>query len=248
MRIYLLAHQDDEFALLQSLCNQQPLEYQVIFLTNGLQPGVLPETRNAESLKVLATVGTQQQQVTFLGGEQSFNDGSLYQSIDAAWSALLAMLDGVNVSSVYMPAWEGGHQDHDITHVLGVCLAQRYDCLAQSRQIALYNGHNLPWKLYRVQSPLEDNGGTMPVPIPWSNRLHFLWVFRHYRSQWLTWLALYPFVLYRMIFRGKELLQPVSIERLSQEPHPGPPLYEKRGCCNQRTIRESVSQFISGLG
>ena len=37
-----------------------------------------------------------------------------------------------------MHAWEGGHQDHDAVHIVGVRSAQRCGVLASSRQFPLY--------------------------------------------------------------------------------------------------------------
>ncbi|MEH6588911.1 MAG: PIG-L family deacetylase [Halioglobus sp.] len=250
MRIYLLAHQDDEFALLQSIRESQASGAAIVYTTNGLQPGVEPITRNNESLKVLAAIGVTPSDVHFLGGEYGFNDGSLHQHLPEAWNALLALTErlGDTITSVYMPAWEAGHQDHDVTHALGICLARHFGCLENSRQISLYHGYGLPWKLYRVQSPLPANGQLFPLSIPWKARLVFLGLFRHYRSQWLTWLALYPYVFFHLVTRGKELLQPISVARLSEKPHPGKALYEKRQVCEEAKILQSIRQFLSTLG
>jgi hypothetical protein len=250
MRIYLLAHQDDEFALLKSIQETRSTGIAIVYTTNGRQPGVEPLTRNKESLKVLEAIGVTPEQVHFLGGDHEFNDGSLYQYLPEAWRALLKLVTSLDrpITSVYMPAWEAGHQDHDVTHALGICLAKHFDCLESSRQISLYHGYGLPWKLYRVQSPLAANGALLPVAIPWKYRLKFLGLFCHYRSQWLTWLALYPYVFFHLVSRGKELLQPVSVARLQEKPHPGIALYEKRQVCEEEKILQSIRQFLSSLG
>jgi GlcNAc-PI de-N-acetylase len=249
MRICLLAHQDDEFALLQSIREAHATGVVIVYTTNGRQPGVEPITRNNESLKVLGAIGVSPSQVHFLGGDHDFNDGSLHLHLTEAWSALLPLANslGKPITSVYMPAWEAGHQDHDVTHALGICLARHFGCLDDSRQISLYHGCGLPWKLYRVQSPLPANGQLYPLAIPWKLRFQFLGLFRHYRSQWLTWMGLYPYVFFHLISRGKELLQPVSVARLSEKPHLGKALYEKRQVCEEAKILQSIRQFLSTL-
>ena len=254
MRIYLLPHQDDEFAMLQSMVDQLDRDIALIFMTNGWQPGgPAPEVRNAESMRVLASMGIPAEKAYFLGTHHDFGDGFMPDNIKATWEALLTHVDlllrdsGGSLTSVYMPAWEGGHQDHDVTHVLGVCLAIRHDCLDSSRQISLYHGCRMPWKFYRVLQPLAENGAVEPVRIPWANRLKILALFRHYRSQWKSIIGLYPFVLLRMLIRGEECYQRVSYDRLQQSPHTGRLFYESRGFANENVVRESISRFLAGL-
>jgi hypothetical protein len=190
-------------------------------------------------------VGVSAVQVHFLGLDYRLQDGFLHSKLNLAWQAILAFTEAQSgIDSVYMPAWEGGHQDHDAAHILGLCIANKYACLAQSRQVALYHGEGLPWVFYKVLSPLVLNGKIINTRIPWAQRLKFLRLFFCYRSQFKTWLGLYPFVFIDMVFHGMESIQPVSFKRIYQSPHHGKLLYESRGHCLEQDFRAHAETFL----
>jgi hypothetical protein len=247
MRLYLLPHQDDEFALLKSISDDVAADraFALLYLTDGAYGGPVSELRNHESLTVLESVGVREEQVHFLGIEYQLRDGFLYSQFKLAWQAILTFTNSLSyIDSVYMPAWEGGHQDHDATHILGLCIANKYACLSESRQVALYHGEGLPSIFFKVLSPLIANGEIIKKGIPWPQRLQFLRLFFCYRSQLKTWLALYPFVLINMLFHGVESLQPVSVQRIYQSPHRGKLLYESRGSCLEQDFRAHAESFL----
>lgn len=247
MRLYLLPHQDDEFALLKSISNDvlSDREFALLYLTDGAYGGNVSDIRNRESLAVLKSVGVSAEQVHFLGLDYRLQDGCLHSQLKLAWEVILRFTDSHScIDSVYMPAWEGGHQDHDAAHILGLCIANKYACLVESRQVALYHGEGLPWVFYKVLSPLALNGKTINTRIPWAQRLQFLRLFLCYRSQLKTWLGLYPFVFINMIFHGNESIQPVSFKRIYQSPHHGKLLYESRGHCLEQDFRAHAEKFL----
>jgi LmbE family N-acetylglucosaminyl deacetylase len=247
MHIYLCAHQDDEFAFLHSIAHSVKTGHDphILFLTNGDATGGSGSRRNAESINVLSSVGISQEKIDFIGGEYGFIDGCLYEFIDEAWRIILDKLadKASEITSIYMPAWEGGHQDHDALYVLGMALAKKCNVIDASWQTALYNGSGLPFGLYRVMSPLKDNGPVTYLPMALRERLQFLMLFWCYRSQIKAWLGLYPFVILDYIFKGTEKLQKVSWNRIFEPPHSGELLYQKRGYCESETILPVLQRF-----
>jgi len=245
--VFLCAHQDDEFSFLYTIqCSlAEGRDLLVLFLTDGGNSRI----RDEESRRVLEAVGVHSSSIKFIGSELQFTDGKLMDHLLPAWRAIKNCIERLNsrVESIYMPAWEGGHQDHDVLHVLGVCLARKLGVYHSSRQIGLYHSYRMPWIFYRVLSPLELNGPTRKTPIPLSKRLEFLILFLNYRSQLRAWIGLYPFVVLDYLLDGAVKLQPISWSRIHQAPHPGVPLYEKRGFSNLQRVTVSINDFLQTI-
>jgi hypothetical protein len=127
-----------------------------------------------------------------------------------------------------MHAYEGGHQDHDAAHILGVRAAQRSGTLQQSRQFTLYRASQVPLLPFAMFRPLPANGAVEQIPLTVRERVRYLYLCTLYRSQVRTLLGLWPMIAMEYMLHGMQLLQPVSIARLVQRPHEGPLLYEQR--------------------
>jgi len=246
MNLFLFAHQDDEYGvypLLEQLTDRGEAIC-VIYLTSGTLDGRRSDRRNRESTGVLGELGVAGSNLHFLGGEHNFPDGRLCEHLDAVSEAALALLRDLPAPArIFSPAWEGGHQDHDATCIIACHLAVTFDCLEQSRQFPLYHGRGLPGSCWHTFSPLPENGPVESSPISWRQRLRYLRLCLHYRSQWATWLGLYPMYALKLFTSGRQYLQPLSLERLRNPPHPGSTLYERRGFCT----REHFAYHTGGL-
>ena len=71
------------------------------------------------------------------------------------WPSISSSAPFGTPDEVYLPAWEGGHQDHDAGHLLGLSLAAPG---LRLRQFPLYQGAGLPGPFFRVMAPLPGNG------------------------------------------------------------------------------------------
>lgn len=246
-RLFLLPHPDDEFAVAGHLRDavQTGDALQVVYLTDGGYSGQDVRVRERESLRVLARLGVASSSVVFLGREHGFPDGSLHAHLPRARAALHALVAATGVPDrVYLPAWEGGHQDHDAGHLLGLSLEVPG---ASLRQFPLYHGAGLPGPLFRVMSPLATNGQGERRPASLRERLGLVRACFSYPSQWKTWLGLTPFVLLHVLRDGGFHLQPVDPRRILQPPHAGPPLYERRGFLAWQLFAETTADFRQGL-
>ena len=250
MNIFLFAHQDDEYgvyALLELLVARGEA-IKVIYLTSGTLDGRKSEQRNRESVRVLSKLGVSKQSILFLGAELGLPDGKLFQHVEIAALALREYFsNGVAPSRIFTPAWEGGHQDHDATYIIGCYLAQVFSCLASSRQFPLYHGRGLPGSLWHTFSPLPENGPVEATRMTWRQRLRYLHFCLLYRSQWLTWLGLYPMYALKLVTSGRQYLQPLRLKRLKHSPHPGPPLYERRGFCDRKQFGYHTTALIDKI-
>jgi LmbE family N-acetylglucosaminyl deacetylase len=243
--VFLFAHQDDEYAAFDALERSvrngaRPI---CIYLTDGGSRQTA--RRNAESLTVLRALGVSAGDVRFVGCEEQIPDGKLHHHLEAAYRSIAEVVHGRGrVGALFIPAWEGGHQDHDAVHLIGVALASDLGILGATWQFSLYHGAGLPWVLFRVLSPLAENGDVVSWPIAWRKRLLYASYCLAYRSQVKTWIGLFPFVLTDLMIAGVQRLQTACPGRLAHRPHAGPLLYERRGWLLHKDFRAVVAPFL----
>lgn len=229
--LFLFAHQDDEFGVFQKIIDEQRIGRRVfcLYLTSGVFEGKSPLRRNGESLAVLKRLGVQEENIIFAGQALSIPDGGLPGHLDLAIEWIDNLLTRFQlVSAIYVPAWEGGHHDHDALHAIGVMGAEKAGLLKVVRQFSLYNGYKCLGLLFRVLAPLPENGNSEVIKVSLVNRLRFLRHCLSYRSQMITWMGLFPHVLFHYIFFGTQMVQTVSRERIRHRPHDGSLYYERR--------------------
>jgi hypothetical protein len=148
---------------------------------------------------------------------------------------------------LYFLAWEGGHQDHDAVYVLGCVFAKKNNLLNKAFQFSLYNSKCLPFKFYNVIWPIKENGKIFCYNIRMLDRLKYLGYCFYYKSQAKTWLGLFPFYLFNMIFSGKQKLQLADYTRIRVKPHAGKLFYEKRNLYTYQQFLVDASRFIAQI-
>lgn len=244
--LFLFAHQDDEFGVFQKILDERQKGHRVCcaYLTDGVSNGVSSPRRNRESLSVLMQLGVQEQDVFFMGNELSIPDAELPEHLETAANWIRDWLSGFSqVATICVPAWEGGHHDHDALHAITVTISDKNGLLECVRQFSLYNGYGCVGPLFRVCVPLPLNGEIENIGIPWGNRFRFLRYCLSYPSQTKTWIGLFPFVMFHYLFSGKQVLQPVSVDRIQNRPHEGQLYYEKRGFSTWEDMTTHLSQW-----
>ena len=239
--LVFLPHQDDEFPIQHLIADHATSEagIQVYYLTASINPGS-SLIRNNESKEVLVRLGVKPDNIFFVGDECFFADGSLVSNLPALGSWLFKLLSDTQPSLILVPAWEGGHPDHDCLHAVTAIVCAHLDCLERVKQFPLYHAERCAWKFFRVISPLQANGPVSRFPVPWKRRLGILSNCLSFRSQWRTWLGLFPFVSFHYLFRGDEYLQHVRLNRLTERPHAGPLYYERRGWSAFDTVKKHI--------
>lgn len=245
--LFLFAHQDDEFGVFQKIIDEQRQGRRVVcaYLTDGAIEGGSSLRRNRESLAVLMKLGVEEEDIFFAGQMVSIPDGGLPDHLNAATDWIVNWLTRYPlVGAIYIPAWEGGHHDHDALHAIGVIVAEDSNLLELVRQFPLYNGYKCGGPLFRVLLPLAMNGNIELIKMPWVNRLRFLHYCLSYPSQKITWIGLFPFVLLHYIFYGTQLLQAVSRDRIRQRPHGGRLYYERRQFFTWKKMTHRLSTYI----
>jgi len=246
--LLLLAHQDDEFGA-QKLIEDaaaQGIKVHCVYMTQAPDPQ-LNTRRNQESLRVLSRLGVCAEDVSFAGEDLNIVDGHLQWHLAAVadW-VYRAVVDHAPLH-IWIPAWEGGHPDHDALHAVVVELAAIHGFLGRVQQFPLYNGWRCKGPLFRVLQALPENGVVYAVRLPWSARWRYLRNCLAYPTQLKTWVGLFPFVLTLMLFKGVQQVQGVTRERLVQRPHSGRLYYESRGFSSWDTLHMNVSRWMGSL-
>jgi hypothetical protein len=246
--LFLFAHQDDEFGIFQKIIDEQRKGRRVLcaYLTTGAIEGQSPLRRNLESLAMLGRLGISDESIFFAGQTLAIPDGNLPDHLASAAEWISNWISGCpEVSSIYIPAWEGGHHDHDALHAMSVVVAKKAGLMKAVRQFPLYNGYKCAGPMFRVLLPLPMNGNIETVKIPFANRIRFVCYCLCYPSQLTTWLGLFPFIFLHYIFYGSYTLQPVSIERITCRPHEGSLYYERRKFCTWEKMNINLTIFLS---
>jgi LmbE family N-acetylglucosaminyl deacetylase len=241
-RVFVFAHQDDEFGVLAQIEVLVALGLPIwcVYLTNGAARGVNPAVRDAESTKVLAGMGIQRDRIIFAGTRLGIPDGALHQHLGRSLEALLEVLRPLGPTELYVPAWEGGHHDHDCAHAVGL-LAGRATGASDVLQFSLYNGAVTRGAWFSVLHPLPSNGAVLQTRFSLAAAFRYIGACMAYRSQWRSWLGLLPFYAARVLFDRSMPLQRCSAERMRERPHRGPLYYERRFSVSYDTVAQAVT-------
>lgn len=240
--LFLFAHQDDEFGVFARIEQELRAGRRVscVFVTDGAATAN-PDRRDAESRAVLQQLGVPTHNILFVGRQLAIGDGQLHRHTEVLADWLSRFLDAhPTFDSYFVPAWEGGHPDHDLLHAVAVELLVARGDLAKVWQYPLYNGRNCPGPLFRLQSPLPENGPVNRQAIGWYDRLRYIRLCLAYPSQWRTWVGLFPFVCLHYLCSGVQQLQHVDRARLTQPPHARPLYYERRAFLDWPTLRAAL--------
>lgn len=243
--LFLFAHQDDEFGVFHQIEKEILAGRQVFcaFATDG-GASAPPTRRRHESLRVLRTLGVPFEQVMFPGEELGIPDGHLNRHPEPMEQWLNDFLQAhPMLEALYLPAWEGGHPDHDMLNALGVLAMERRDALELVYQFPLYHGNGCPAPLFKVMSPLPENGIPERQTIPWPKRLRYIRYCLAYPSQWRSWLGLFPFACLHYLLNGGQYLQRVDSTRLQNRPHDAPLYYERRGFLGWSDMENSILEL-----
>lgn len=245
--LFLFGHQDDEFGVYFQIGSELAQGRRVVcaYLTSGVPAGGNAARRNGESLAVLARLGVSTEDVVFAGESLSIPDGRLIYHLQQASGWMASWLTSLGeLAAVYVPAWEGGHPDHDALHVVAIRSCAEAGIAGRVWQFPLYNAYSCPGPFFRVLSPLEGNGAVIKVRIPWRQRVVFLRYALAYTSQKTSWIGLFPFFLLHYLFNGVQELQRTDIRRTEERPHAGDLYYEKRLFSSWHEMNTRLSEWI----
>jgi LmbE family N-acetylglucosaminyl deacetylase len=242
--LFLFPHQDDEFGVFHQIEAERARARTVCcaYFTTGVAAGQSPTRRNAESLRVLRTLAVSEANIFLLGESLGISDGALPHNVLAVADWIeKTLVENPEIAAVYVPAWEGGHSDHDALHACALHALRSSKSKAQCFQFPLYHAARCVGPFFRVLSPLAANGAVARTRIPLLKRLRYLRLLFFYRSQWKSWVGLFPFALIHAVMNGTQALQPVDPQRLRERPHAGLLYYEKRKFSTWDAVRTGIA-------
>ena len=201
---------------------------QCAFLTEGSY------VRNQESTAVLTSLGVAPGQIHFLG--IGISDGLLVHHLDLA----LERLASIEATDICTLAWEGGHQDHDASHLVAAAYAKRRGRLDRCLELPLYRASFGPF--FRVMSPMGPGWERRTIGLGEGLRIASLaW---RYRSQRRTWIGLLPEAFLKLVLLRRELTRRVDVTRLRRWPADGVLFYERRFKFARDRFVEASRSFI----
>lgn len=244
--LFVFAHQDDEIAAASRIAHvlRGGGTVTCVYLTNGEGGRATSAVRDAESRAVLTRLGVDR--VHFLGSLHGIPDGKLVEHLDRALALLEATVTDV-VDEVVCLAWEGGHHDHDASHLVAVAFSRRRN-IPRCLELPLYQGHRMPGAWFLTLAPLRVGGEWTARRISLLEGLRIAGLCRFYRSQRKTWLGLLPSALIHLVLTRREWTRPVDMGRLRAKPHAGLLLYERRFGVAWADFARHASAFLDRIG
>ncbi len=246
--LFIFAHQDDEFAAAARISSlvRSGATVTVVFLTDGEGRGARSSVRDEESRRALARLGVDLSRVHFLGSEHHIPDGGLVEHLDRALDLLEKRATGP-IDEVWCLSWEGGHHDHDASHLVALAFAERRGLADRVFEVPLYQGYKLHGPFFQTLKPL-------PVGAPWTGRfltirdgLRVTALCRFYRSQRKTWLGLLPAALIRLFLGHREWWRHADPRRIQRKPHEGMLFYERRFGVRWEDFERHARPFIGRI-
>lgn len=245
--VFFLAHPDDEFGVFEWIRRARLENKRCLFIFCTTTKKMC-EQRKRESLAVLSFFGVTEKECVFLSDFQNVEDGKAYEFADSLYQIIAKILDQLpNLNSIHIPAFEGGHQDHDLLHGLVCLAAQKYQQHTEIWQSFLYNAWETGFIFFKVCNIIDrENREVSLLRIPILSRLSYIFLCLQYRSQWRTWIGLLPFLALHYLRKGREAHVKVksrSLEHLWQRPHKGMLLYERRKLCSFKDVQFALKNI-----
>lgn len=246
--LVLFAHNDDEFFVAPLLRRETAAGGRVLvaYLTYGSVYGADSTLRITESRRVLEKMGIRPEDVLLTGLDAGIFDGELTGKVEPALKSVTAAVQNVAIDRILVPAWEGGHPDHDAAHLVGVALARGRRPGGGLYEYPTYNGRGLPWHFGRV---MEFPDGGADVQRSRISLREGWWAIKcglSYRSQRRTFVWILPGAMNKYLLARRSLLRRVPADRdYRQPPHAGKLFYERRSSLTFPQFAESLQPFMA---
>jgi LmbE family N-acetylglucosaminyl deacetylase len=245
--VYILAHFDDEYCALPLIWQaaREGLSQRFIYLADYRDPA-LGARRLAETRAFLARQGVAADAVVPLGLGTGAFDQSVHRCAGRLFPALTeAVARAGPVARLVVPAWEGGHMDHDACAFMAVRLAARLG-VAEVRQFTLYNGPGLPHPLLRGGAPLAENGARERLALRPAEWARWMAGVRAFPSQLYAWSGIWPAMFAGGLARGFAW-QRLAPDRVEARPHAGPLFYERMFKVPYEEVRAALDAALPAV-
>ena len=242
--LVLLPHNDDEFflaPLLEEWKNSNDTVF-IAYLSYGSIYGVSNGVRKKESEKFLSKYSIRAENIIYPSEQLNVFDGHVIDELNSLYIFLIEKYKKIKLDKMIIPAWEGGHHDHDSVHVLGVAVALKCR-IHDIYEFSIYNRWKTIGPLFNVMKIIKRNK-IWEVKIKKIQALKYIYRIFIFRSQLKTFLGLFPGIVYAYLIKGRIELNRVEKYNYLSPPHGGQLLYERRFKIPYEYLRNSISNFI----
>jgi len=231
LRVFLLAHQDDEVFLLPHIMDSEQKLF--IYLTSGVSEGsseLKLEKRTAEAKAVFQKyLAGFNAQVIWWGLENSVPEGKLHTFISEENLSHIEKVirnQDAQITQIVTTTFEGAHQDHDSAAVVSRTLAKAFqvNCIEMSTYPQWFS----KFYSFKVLNPHATEEGYPFVRL--RTLVLALKLMASYKTQRNTWLGLGPATLGAFAFRKYKSSKPAPVA----DTHTC--FYEFRGRANQAEV------------
>jgi LmbE family N-acetylglucosaminyl deacetylase len=242
--VYILAHCDDEYAALPLILEAKAAGQDQVFFYVAENQGAVADRRLGETRAFLASLGLSEDSATYAVSGAEAHDGQVHRRLDACLVQLRERLAAIpQVERFVIAAWEGGHADHDACAALTAILAAERG--APIEQFSLYNRRGLSALPFQACAPIPENGPVRRIRLSLGQWLTWALLVRRYPSQAASWLGLWPSMFTGFALRGGYGVQRLDPARLTQRPHDGDLLYERRFGVAYGEVAEAVRGLLA---
>jgi LmbE family N-acetylglucosaminyl deacetylase len=243
--VYILAHFDDEYCALPLMwqARRDGLDQRFLYMAD-YSDAAMAARRLAETRGFLRAHGVSVDAVQHLGAGTGAFDQSVWRTLDVLWPKLSAAVGEVGaVDHIVVPAFEGGHMDHDACAAMGARLGR--ELAVDVRQFSLYNGRGIgaPW--LRGATPLPQNGAVNRVSLSLAEWLRWMAAVRWFPSQLYAWSGIWPAMFWSFARRGFGW-QALAPGRTAERPHEGVLYYERAFRTPYAEVRAALDAFSRG--
>ena len=246
--IFFFAHYDDEFGVYEDIRIHiaQNIPLHIVYVTSSSLNGSKNIIREKESLLVLKKLGVDRRHISFIGKELSIPDLALKNHLIEAFIRCKSLIKKLgDVKTIYTHAYEGGHPDHDALNFLCSKLISTNKSIVNGWQFPLYCGPGLIGPFFFLFKPLKSNGKVTRKKIEKTYVRLYLKLIFTYKSQIKTFIGLFPFYLFHMIFIKNYIIQKINPKKKYERPHKGKLLYERRGMGSFKSLQLKMNEFES---
>lgn len=240
-----MAHCDDEVFFSARILQEIALgnELFCVYITNCHHKFTDPKIRLKESYNALAYLGVARANIFPIGIHNNFPDGQSFRYIDSIFSTVQAALTKIRMDEILTLAWEGGHVDHDVAHLIARALANSSSRNIKLWEFSAYHAYRCKKPWYHTMALLSSPPASSPIRerrlTLWQG-IHCFAVVRFFKSQWQTWLGLGLGCLVELVLFRRERSRLLPKEFSLKPPHPGSLLYEQR-------FKKSYEEFFEGV-
>jgi N-acetylglucosamine malate deacetylase 1 len=227
-RLFVFAHQDDEIAAAPFILEgvRAGAEVFCAYLTDGAALGASPAVRDEESRRALQRLGVSRERIHFIGSSLRIPDGALVDYLDRAHGAIETALGAVPFDEIFCLAYEGGHPDHDASHIVAMAFAASRGLMDRCWAVPLYRGTGRR-PFYRVLAPLGPHAA-IKARVTTADAMRVISLFSAYPSQRPSIYGFLPEAAVRLLVLRRAAFHRVDRRRVSERPHEGPLFYEWR--------------------